>query len=534
MENIKIFYNAKIYTIDKKRSVTNSIAIWNGKIISIGDFKKIKDDFNSVNSVFDKPKLIDLNGGTVLPGMTDSHIHLSSYADSLREIDLFRCISEVDVITTLKEKKKKIKKGEWIIGRGWSQNDWIISSKPSKNSLDKAFPDNPVLINSKCGHIIWVNSLALKFTNIIKNTKFPEGGEIEFDTITKEPTGILKENAIYLIWNIIPIISDDEKKIILLDAINQLLKNGITTIHIPDDIRTFSLLQELYRENKLKIRIHFLPPYSQLDNLINSKIKSSFGNEWIRMGGLKLFTDGSLGGRTAYMLESYEDDKKNFGICVTTEKELYEIVSKANKNGISTAIHAIGDRAVRETINVFVKMKKEGLTKNIFLPNRIEHFQCVHPDDLSKLKNAGIVASVQPIHLKYDINGIEKYWGKRGRYAYAFKSLKKAGCLLAFGSDGPVEDINPFIGIKSAVLRQDEKDYPAEGFYPEEKISLDEAIIAYTQNPAIVSGEENLKGTLEVGKLADFIIINKDIFKLNPDEIDKIKVLKTFVNGKEV
>ncbi len=423
MGNLKIFHNAKFYTMDKNKSIVDAIAVWDGKILSVGKHNEIIDNLKRLKNIFGEIESIDLSDLIVLPGLVDSHIHLASYADTIREIELFRCTSEEDVIKTLKNKTKNVKKGEWIIGRRWSQNDWTVPSTPSKNSIDAAFPDNPVLIGSKCGHIIWVNSLALKAANITKDTKSPDGGEIEFDKITNEPTGILKENAIYLVWEKVQRLSDEDQKLSLLKAIDELLKNGITTIHIPDDIRTFSLLQEIHKDNKLKIRIHFLPPQSQLNSLIDSKIKSGLGNEWISIGGLKLFSDGSLGGRTAYMLEGYEDNKSDYGICVTPEDELYEIASKANKNGISVAIHAIGDRAVRETINALRKVKDEGLTSNIFLPNRIEHFQCLHPDDLPKLKNADIVASVQPIHLMYDIRG--KLLGKKRSICLCLQKHKR-------------------------------------------------------------------------------------------------------------
>ncbi len=527
METIKttLLRNGRIYTGNPQCLTASWMVVCGSRILAVGN------DHMANQTGFPSDKEIDLGGATVLPGFCDAHIHFRSFAEKLEEIDLLGAQSEEEAIEILKRSPISKQRG-WIRGFGWSHNQWVRSELPTRASLDRVFPDVPVALNSKCGHLLWVNSTALKQCEITESTPAPSGGEIARNPETNELSGILKETAIELVLDRIGRPSIKALKEMLKRACGMANELGITSIHDMEDLDSFQAFQELAREGRLSVRVTFYLPLDSMEDLIKLQLQSGFGDEWLRIGGIKLFADGSLGGRTAFMLEPFEHESLNSGMCVMTEKELEEAVRRANSHRLSVAVHAIGDRAVRETLRAFRKsVGSAGKKAQAGMRNRIEHFQLVHPDDLALVRELDIVASVQPLHLCSDMGAADNFWGRRARYAYAFKSLGDAGATLVFGSDAPVEPINPLLGFYAAVTRKNLAGEPAGGWYPEERLGREKVLAAYTKQPAMTAGELHMKGTIEPGKLADFVVLSGDPLSVPEEALLEISVRATIVNG---
>ncbi len=517
--------NARIYTANPQCPTASWMVICGNRFLAVGNERSAKP-------IGVTPyQEIDLMGATVVPGFCDAHIHFRYFAEKLEQVELSSARSEEGVIEILKRSPIR-KRREWVRGFGWSHNQWVRPELPTRASLDRVIPDVPVALSSKCGHLLWVNSAALQQCEITKSTPAPPGGEIARDPETNELSGILKETAIELVFDRIEHPSIEALKEMFERACRMANECGITSIHNMEDLDSFQAFQELAREDRLRVRVTFYLPLDSMEDLIKLRLQSGFGDEWLRIGGIKLFADGSLGGRTAFMLEPFEHEPLNSGMCVMTEKELEEAVERANAHGLSVAIHAIGDRAVRETLRAFRKSVRSVSKKaRAGMRNRIEHFQLIHPDDLALVRELDIVASVQPVHLCSDMGAADNFWGRRARYAYAFKSLGDAGATLVFGSDAPVESMNPLLGFHAAVTRKNLAGEPAAGWYPEERLGRDEVLAAYTKQPAMVVGEFHMKGTIEPGKLADFVVLSGDPLSVPEEALLEIRVRATVVNG---
>jgi predicted amidohydrolase YtcJ len=389
--------------------------------------------------------------------------------------------------------------------------------------LDAVAPNHPVALWSKDGHTLWLNSLALKELGINSFTPDPPGGVIERDELG-QPTGILKEKAAELVKQRVEASSPLLQRSVE-EAMESLLRKGLVGLHNCEDERALSLLQSLKSQGKLKMRILHHIPAENLEAAIKLGIKSGFGDEYLRIGGVKIFADGTLGSRTAAMLEPYLGEPENLGILTITPEELEELVLKAGEAGLSVAVHAIGDRANRVVLDALEKAPR--------LRHRIEHVQLLTPQDLPRLAKLGVVASMQPIHATSDMEMAERYWGKeRCRWAYAWRSLLEAGTILAFGSDCPVEPPDPLLGIYAAVTRRRLDGSPGpEGWFPEQRLTVEEAIRAYTWGNAFAAVEEKSRGTLAPGFLADITILSDDIFRTAPEKIPAIEVLGTIIGG---
>lgn len=518
--------NGRIYTANPQCPTASWMVVCGSRIIALGNDQRKK-------SVGIRPdKKIDLLGATVVPGLTDGHIHFLNFAERLEEIDLSNAQSEEEAIETLKRSTIG-GRPSWVRGFGWSHIQWVRPDLPTRASLDRIFPDVPVALSSKCGHLLWVNSAALRQCKITESTQSPAGGEIARDPETREPTGILKETAIELVLGCIAQPGIEESKERIGRACRIANECGITSIHNMEDLDSFQAFQELAREQRLSVRATFYLPLDTLDDLINLRLQSGFGNEWLRIGGIKLFADGSLGGRTAFMLEPFEHEPSNSGVCVMTEKELEEVVVRANEHGLSAAVHAIGDRAVRETLYAFrtaAQSKSKGDVAGV--SNRIEHFQLIHPEDLALVRELNIIASVQPLHLCSDMRAADHFWGRRARYAYAFKSLLDAGAMLVFGSDAPVESMNPLLGFYAALTRKNLMGEPSAGWYPDERLDREKVLAAYTKQAAMAVGDLHMRGTLEPNKLADFVVLSDDLMSVPEEALLEIRVRATVVHGK--
>ncbi len=517
-----ILYNGLIHTLADRDPQATAVAISEGKISALGKTNEIEGLRNR------DTEMIDLKGRVVVPGFTDSHIHFTAYAMSLRQIMLSGISSLEEVINRVRSSVKSRAKGEWILGGGWDHHTWEGGELPHKRDLDRVADDNPVALTRKDGHQLWVNSLALHRAGITSSTPDPEGGEIGRDA-KGELTGLLRERAMSAIYNIIPVADRETLSESVGEAISKVQALGITSIHNCEGREAFQVFQDLLREGELGLRVYMMIPKDNLEEAIKLGIRTGFGNDKLRIGGVKLFADGSLGSKTASMLEAYEDDPHNLGVVVTPHEELLDLVNKASRSGISVAIHAIGDRANRDALDVIEDSIRGGYEFD--LRQRIEHAQLLTPEDLPRFSQLGVIASMQPIHATSDMFIADKFWGERSRWAYAFRSLLARGTRLTFGSDCPVESPDPLKGMYAAVTRRRENGEPADGWFPEERITAFEALHSYTKGAAYASYEENIKGTIEVGKLADLVVLSKDILNISPEDIRTTEVDYTIFDG---
>jgi hypothetical protein len=516
-----ILFNGKVHTLDKDQPLVQALTLKDSKIIAAGENESIRDLKNK------EFEIIDLKGKTVLPGFTDCHTHFLYFASTLDTLDI-REVNTLQLLRTrIVEKLRNLKKGELLFVKGWDKNLFKDQSIFNKKTLDKISPENPAAVFSKDQHTFWVNSLTLELARVKQRmNSFPEE-EIERDSKTKEFTGIIRENACELILDLIKKSDGKGAKRRFKDAVEISHKNGLTGIHDMGFEDAFYHYQNLLSEKKLNLRVYATIPQSQLDLATTLGVKTGFGNQYLRFGGVKLYADGSLGSQTALTFGPYDGSKNNFGIEILTEKELTSLVRKANDREINVTIHAIGDRAVHQALNALEKSGKKSLR------NRIEHIQLILTKDLKRFAQLNVIASVQPIHAPSDRDIADKYWGKRCKLAYPYNSLIKNGAKLVFGSDMPIENLSPLKGIHAAVTRKKEKDEKGT-WHPEQRVSVNQAVHAYTLGAAYASHEEKVRGSIQVGQLADLVVLSQDIFQIDPDEISQVEVLATIFDGKFV
>jgi predicted amidohydrolase YtcJ len=409
---------------------------------------------------------------------------------------------------------------------------------PTRADLDDLTPDNPTILWRADLHLAWVNSQALQVAGIAADTSDPDMGVIDRDE-SGQPTGILRELAINLVSRAIPPPTADETDRAMRKAMTDVHRLGLTGVHDmrimggEDGPPAFGAWQRLRSEAGLKLRVWMMLPGERLSEVIALGLRAGFGDDYLRVGGIKLFADGATGPRTAWMLEPFAD--AGVGMPLTPMKEIANLVSRAHQAGISTAAHAIGDRAVRELLDVFAEvLPRQGGDDRPLAPHRIEHVQHSHPADLQRLARLGLVASVQPIHATDDMAMMDQACGRRGRWAYAFRDLLNAGTVLALGSDCPVASPNPFWGIHAAVTRQRRDGTPPGGWYPAQRLTVAEAVWGYTMGPAYASGQVARQGSLIPGKLADLIVLDRDIFNIPAQDIPEAQVLLTILGGETV
>jgi len=524
-------YNAKIYTLDPQNQIATAVRIDKERIVELAFDEKI------TSKIAGEREAVDLQGMTILPGLCDAHIHLEHYALSLLKVDCEVSTKET-CLRRVEARAQQCVSGEWILGHGWNHNDWE-SGFGNLSDLDAIAPHNPVYLTAKSLHAGWCNSAALRIANITDSTSDPEDGVIGKDAYG-EPDGILYESAMELIEVCVPRPTHNEVRSAVETAQQKLWQMGITSAHDFDRRDCFIALQDLHTNRKLKLRVLKSIPLENLDEAIALGLKSGFGDDFLRIGSVKVFSDGALGPHTAAMWEPYEDNAQNRGMLFLDQEQLYEIAARAAAHGFSLAIHAIGDRANHEVLNAFERLAKEraggGDRSGVNdLAQRIEHVQILHPDDLPRLAQLGVTASMQPIHATSDMYMADAYWGKRSALAYAFRSQIQQGARLVFGSDAPVESPNPFWGIHAAVTRRRQDGNPGEaGWYPEQRLHLMQALQTYTINPAELAGWGDRVGKLAPGYYADLIVLDQDPFQIPPQDLFKIKPLATMVGGEWV
>jgi predicted amidohydrolase YtcJ len=521
---MRILYNGKIRTMDGGMPQGTALAIQGDKIVAAGS------DDEVLAFACPGAEKINLNGSTVWPGLTDAHIHLETYALSLQMVD---CETDRrdECLRRVADKAAQAAPGAWVRGHGWNQNTWPEGFGDA-HMLDEIAPNNPVFLTAKSLHAAWANTRALQLAGIFPSTPDPQGGVIERDS-EGNPTGILFESAMDLVWNALPQPSFAEVVQALEDAQKNLWSMGLTGAHDYDHRRCFMALQKLAAEEKLHLRVVKGIPVEDLSHAVGLGLRSGFGSDMLRIGSLKLFSDGALGPHTAAMLSPYENDPGNTGMLLLDSEQIFEYGQQAAISGLSVATHAIGDRANHEVIGGLELLRQYERENGLpHLRHRIEHVQILHPDDLARLASNDIIASVQPIHATSDMYMADRYWGERARLAYAFRSLREQGTHMVFGSDAPVESPNPFWGLHAVVTRRRMNGEPgAEGWRSEQRISLAEALYSFTVGPAYAAGLENRLGKLLPGFIADLIVLERDPFLLDPQEIHAVCPAAVMVGG---
>ncbi len=515
-----ILHSGRIFTGVSEGPWSHAVAIVGGKIAALDQAALA---WRSAPGTTEE----DLNGALIIPGITDAHIHLMWYARSLHELDL-RDLSRGETLDELRRRAEKTPIGTWITGRGWDQNIWSDRSFPTAVELDSVAPTHPVAFDAKNAHVLVANSAAMRAAGISAQTPDPPRGKIARDG-NGNPTGLFFEEAIDLITAAKPQPDFATLQDMFDTAQRALLAQGITGVHDVDGNPAFAVEQELACRGRLRIRIVKYIRRESLDAAIAAKLRSGLGDDWLRLGGVKLFVDGALGSRTAALFAAYQEEPHNTGMLMLEPNELEEIAQRAVAGGLALAIHAIGDRANHLVVDTLMSVKP----LNSRLRHRIEHAQLITPEDQRRLARAGFVASMQPTHAIHDRQMAERYWGNRSAQAYAWHSLLDAGANLAFGSDAPIEVSDPFLGLYAAVTRRSEIDGAPgpEGWYPEQRLTLIEALGAYTLGAAYAAGLEQQLGLLAPGYYADLVELDRDIFKLPPPALLETQVVRVMVNG---
>jgi predicted amidohydrolase YtcJ len=517
---VKILRHPRIYTGNIQHPWARALAVVDGHIAALD---AEAEAWTAVPGAI----VEDLDGALVIPGLIDAHIHMMWYALSLRELNL-RDLSREAILDCVATRARALPLGSWIVGRGWDQSTWDDSRFPTAIELDRVASQHPVALIAKNAHAWVVNTAALRAANITAATPDPQHGKIGRNAVGT-PDGMLFENATRLVRAVIPPATLDEVVDALDEAQDHLLAFGITGVHDVDGEPAFAAFQELRRQERLRLRVVKYVRLESFDAALAVGLRTGFGDDWLRFGGLKLFADGALGARTGAMFAPYESEPDNVGLLTMEPDDLAEIARRAAAGGLALAIHAIGDRA-----NALVLDALEAARSiNPGLRHRIEHVQHIRLEDQARLGRAGFVASMQPIHAIHDMTMADRYLGPyRTPQAYAWRSVANTGSVLAFGSDAPIEIFDPFIGLYAAVTRRREDGFPGpDGWYPEQRLTLAEALRAYTWGAAYAAGLESRVGLLAPGYVADLAILDHNIFALPPEALLQTCVNRVMVDG---
>ena len=524
-----LIHNARIYTMDRGFSTAAAILFDStGRIHNVGGEQAMLEAFPDAMR-------IDLRGKTIIPGLIDAHAHLYGLALSLSQAQLRDTASKEDVIQRLREQEQHLSDGDWLLGRGWDQNDWPIKEFPNRADLDSAFPGRPVWLRRIDGHAGWANSAALAMADQdLSGDWQPQGGFIYRDSEGRA-SGVLVDGAMELVEHALPEISEELLQASLGLALQQLTSLGLTGVHdMGIDRSVLEVYQQRIAAGQFPTRVYAFTDGAgeTLDWLCaNGAVDDASGR--LVMRAVKLYIDGAMGSRGAALLTDYSDDSENSGLLFMPPADLENKIGKALACGFQVGVHAIGDRGNRVVLDALESV----INKYPDNPgrHRVEHAQTLTADDIPRFAELGVIAAMQPTHATSDMYWVEDRLGaERVIYAYAWRSLLDSGARLALGSDFPVEQVNPMLGIHAAVTRQDIKGWPPGGWYPKEKLSREEAVRGFTLDAAYAGFMESNVGSLESGKRADFIVLDQDIFEIDAAEIAKVKVLQTWLNGELV
>jgi predicted amidohydrolase YtcJ len=524
-----IVTNARIYTVDESHPLADAMAVRGGKVQFVGSTRAAMALRGA------STRVIDLNGRTVIPGMVDAHGHVDNLGLALRTVDLTGTSSYDEVIARVAARAKTMQPGQWIIGRGWDQNDWGDTRFPTHDKLTAAVPNNPVYLTRIDGHAGLANAAALKAANITAQTRDPEGGHIE-RTADGSPAGVFVDNAQGLLRRVVPRPTRDEVKSDVRAAIAEAQKWGLTGVHDAGaSSQVLDIYEELGKAGQLDFRMYAMisdDSTALAKWFARGPLVGGYDNTlWIR--SIKLYIDGALGSRGAALLDPYADMANTNGLLVSKPEHIGEVAARALKTGFQVNTHAIGDRGNRIVLDEYEKaLKTTPVADHRF---RIEHAQILSPDDIPRFAELGVIPSMQASHQTSDM-----YWAgtrlgpTRLLGAYAWRSLLNNGSIIPNGSDFPVEQVNPLISFHAAFARQDAHDWPPNGWYPEQKMTRDEALRSITLWPAYAAFQENVMGSLTPGKLADFVVLDQDIMRVAPEQVLRTQVLATYVGAKAV
>jgi predicted amidohydrolase YtcJ len=524
-----IVTNARIYTVDESHPLADAMAVRGGKVQFVGSTRAAMALRGA------STRVIDLNGRTVIPGMVDAHGHVDNLGLALRTVDLTGTSSYDEVIARVAARAKTMQPGQWIIGRGWDQNDWGDTRFPTHEKLTAAVPNNPVYLTRVDGHAGLANASALKAANITAQTRDPDGGHIE-RTANGSPAGVFIDNAQGLLRRVVPQPTRDEVKSEVQAAIAEAQKWGLTGVHDAGaSSQVLDIYEELGKAGQLNFRMYAMisdDSTTLAKWFARGPLVGGYDNTlWIR--SIKLYIDGALGSRGAALLDPYADMANTNGLLVSKPEHIGAVAARALKTGFQVNTHAIGDRGNRIVLDEYEKaLKTTPVADHRF---RVEHAQIISPDDIPRFAELGVIPSMQASHQTSDM-----YWAgtrlgsTRLLGAYAWRSLLNNGSIIPNGSDFPVEQVNPLISFHAAFSRQDARDWPPNGWYPEQKMTRDEALRSITLWPAYAAFQESVMGSLSPGKLADFVVLDQDIMRVAPEQVLRTQVLATYVGGKAV
>jgi predicted amidohydrolase YtcJ len=525
-----VLLNGKIWTVNEKQPEAEAVAILWNRIIAVGtnnDIRKLTGP---------QTRVIDLQGRRVVPGFNDAHVHFFNGGAGLASVQLRDAKTPQEFANRIGAFAKQSPTGRWILEGNWDHENWSPAKLPTRQLIDSVTPNNPVFVQRLDGHMALANSMALKLAGITKATPDPAGGVIVRDE-TGEPTGVLKDAAMSAVYNVIPNPNPEEITEAVKAAMRYAAENGVTSVQdmsaSPD---VFAVYQQLLARDELTVRIYGHQPLASWQRLANAGVRAAFGNDKLKIGGLKGFADGSLGSTTAWFFAPYLDAPNTSGLAsdeLVNETQMQDRITKADRAGLQLAIHAIGDKANHRILAMFVEAAKQNGARDRRF--RIEHAQHLRPEEIKAFAAQKVIASMQPYHAIDDGRWAENRIGaERAKGTYAFRSLLDAGAILAFGSDWFVAPMEPLMGIYAAVTRRTLDGKRLQGWVPEQKITVAEAIRAYTLGSAYASFDETRKGSIEIGKLADFAVLSADILNINPNEIEKTRVVMTIFDGKVV
>lgn len=525
-----ILFNGVVHTLDDGCPRADALAVSGNRIMAVGGRDVLALAGRST-------RRIDLGGRAVLPGFVDTHFHFYEWAMNLDSIDFSGVSTFGGMMAAIREKAAVLPEGQWILGNGFNESEWPENRMPTRHDLDRAAGDHPVCIWRCDLHLAVASSLALHAAGIAAGTPNPPDGIIERD-MAGEPTGVLKELAPELIRKAVPPMADHQRYDNMKTAIKRAHSLGLTGVH---DIRlmggadgkgALQLWQRLHRNGDLLLRCHVALPGEMTDQAADLGLMTGFGDDRLRIGHLKFFADGGMGARTAWVTEKYLDAET--GMPLTPIREIEDRVITADRAGLACMVHAVGDRAAAEVIAMYERIGRLNRSQCV-VPHRIEHLQMILPADLKRLSRlTGVAASCHPNNLSLDISMIDQCAGERGRLAYNLRGIVDTGIPVMLGSDAPVADPNPMAGIYSAVTRKRMNRTPETGWYPENALSVRQAVKGYTLTPAAVMGQGRDLGSLAPGKLADMVVTDRDPFSVPPDELADITAVMTLFDGSVV
>src|SRR5215472_12258141 len=525
-----VYKNGHIYTNDPAQPWAEVMVVQDGKFLAVGS-KGLLSAYILERHV---TNIVDLHGAFVMPGFNDAHTHLGSAGADMLSVRLNGATSIEELQKRLAAAVAAHQEGEWITGAGWDHTLWVDRKFPTRVQLDAVSPKNPVILTHISGHVAAANSLALKLAGVDRETHNPQGGQVERDE-AGDPTGMLEEHsAIDLVARKVPDPTAEQRRRGIEMVLADVAKSGVTSVQDNSDWQDFLLFRQLKDEGKLTVRItEWLPFTADLHDLLNMRAEGGITDPMLHTGALKFVADGALGSRTAALLAPYSDDPSTSGILTLAPDELRKMAIERDKAGFQIAFHAIGDKANRVALDVFQAVERANRPRD--RRDRIEHAQVVAPEDFARFAKLNVVASMQPSHESTDMRWAESRLGpERIHGAYAWNTMLKNNVHLAFGTDYPVEPISPFRGLYACVTRELPDGGPKGGWEPQEKISLDDCLRAYTIGSAYAEFAESRKGRLKRAFYADFIILSDDLTKAEPAQFNKIQVLQVFVGGRPV